>query len=70
LSQDVVLPGSFSSVPDLVTAIWSYLEERTLKPKRYEWRAEGRVVLEKLRRARQALAQPFNVNKDISETEH
>jgi len=70
LSQDVVLPGSFSSVPDLVTAIWSYLEERNLKPKRYEWRAEGQVVLEKLRRARQALAQPSNVNKDISETEH
>jgi transposase len=64
LSQDVVLPGSFSSVPDLVAAIWSYLEERNLKPKRYEWRVEGQVILDKLRRARQALALQPNVNKD------
>ena len=64
LSQDVVLPGSFSSVPDLVAAIWSYLEQRNLKPKRYEWRAEGQVILDKLCRARQALALQTNVNKD------
>jgi len=64
LSQDVVLPGSFSSVPDLVAAIWSYLEERNLKPKRYEWRAEGQAILDKLRRARQALASQSPVNKD------
>jgi transposase len=64
LSQDVILPGSFASVPDLVAAIWSYLEERNLKPKRYQWRAEGQVILEKLRRARQALAQEFPVSKD------
>src|SRR5271155_3716193 len=63
LSQDVVLPGSFSSLPDLVAAIWSYLEERNLRPKRYEWRAEGQVILEKLRRARQSLAQQLNVSK-------
>jgi transposase len=70
LSQDVVLPGSFASVPELVAAIWNYLEERNLKPKRYEWRAEGQVILDKLRRARQALAQPHNVNKDSCETLH
>ncbi len=64
LSQDVVLPGSFNSVPDLVAAIWSYLEERNLKPKRYEWRAEGQAILDKLRRARQALASQSLVNKD------
>jgi transposase/DNA-binding CsgD family transcriptional regulator len=70
LSQDVVLPGSFGSVPDLVAAIWGYLEERNLRPKRYEWRAEGQVILEKLRRARQALAQQLNVSKDTCETGH
>lgn len=64
LSQDVVLPGSFTSVPDLVAAIWSYLEERNLKPKRYEWKAEGQAILEKLRRARQALARQSTVTKD------
>jgi transposase len=64
LSQDVVLPGSFTSVPDLVAAIWRYLEERNLKPKRYEWKAEGQAILEKLRRARQALARQSTVTKD------
>lgn len=64
LSQDVVLPGSFTSVPDLVAAIWSYLEERNLNPKRYEWKAEGQAILEKLRRARQALARQSTVTKD------
>jgi len=70
LSQDVVLPGSFGSGRDLVAAIWSYLEERNLRPKRYEWRAEGQAILEKLRRARQALAQQLNVSKDTCETLH
>ena len=70
LSQDVVLPGSFGGVPELVAAIWSYLEERNLRPKRYEWRAEGQVILEKLRRARQALAQQLNLIKDTCETLH
>jgi transposase len=64
LSQEVILPGSFGSVPELIEAIWSYLAERNLRPKRYEWRAAGQMILEKLRRARQALAQPPNVSKD------
>jgi transposase len=70
LSQDVILPGSFGSVPELVAAIWSYLAERNLRPQRYECRAEGQVILEKLRRARQALAQQPHVSKDICETVH
>ena len=57
LSQDVVLPGSFGSVEDLTAAIWSYLAERNLKPTRYEWKADGKVILEKILRARAALAQ-------------
>jgi len=70
LSQDVILPGSFGSVPELVAAIWSYLAERNLRPQRYEWRAEGQVILEKLRRARQALAQQSHVSKANCETAH
>ncbi len=70
LSQDVVLPGSFASVGELVAAIWDYLAERNLKPHRYEWRAEGQVILEKIRRARAALARASVVPKDSSETLH
>lgn len=70
LSQDVILPGSFTSVPELTTAIWSYLEERNLKPTRYEWRADGKAILEKVHRARQALAQQPQVPKDNSVTLH
>jgi transposase len=57
LSQDVVLPGSFGSVEQLTKAIWDYLEERNLRPTRYEWRTEGKVILEQIQRARAALAQ-------------
>ena len=56
LSQDVVLPGSFASVEELTKAIWAYLEERNLRPTRYEWKADGKVILEKIQRARAALA--------------
>jgi len=65
LSQDVVLPGSFTSVGELVDSIWAYLAERNLKPQRYEWRAEGKVILEKIRHAREALARQTQVTKDI-----
>jgi len=70
LSQDVVLPGSFASIGELVDAIWAYLSERNLKPQRYEWRADGQVILEKIRRAREALACLPSVTKDNSETLH
>jgi len=65
LSQDVVLPGSFASVEELVSAIWAYLTEHNLKPQRYEWRAEGKVILEKIRRARETPAIQTPVAKDI-----
>jgi transposase len=70
LSQDVILPGSFASVGELVEAIWTYLAERNLKPQRYEWRAEGRAILDKIRRARDVLAQAQPIPKDISEPLH
>ncbi len=56
LSQEVVLPGSFASVEQLTKAIWDYLAERNLRPTRYEWKADGKVILEKIQRARAALA--------------
>jgi transposase len=70
LSQDVVLPGSFASVAALVDAIWTYLAERNLKPQRYEWRADGKAILEKILRAREALARLPIVTKDSCETLH
>jgi transposase len=70
LSQEVVLPGSFSSVEALVKAIWEYLEERNLRPTRYQWRAEGKAILAKIQKARAALAQECSVDKDIIGTRH
>jgi hypothetical protein len=55
LSQDVVLPGSFGSVQDLKDAIFGYLAERNLAPKRYVWKAKGEEILAKIRQARERL---------------
>lgn len=70
LSQDVILPGSFTSVEDLVQRIWAYLEERNLQPTRYVWRADGQEILAKIQRARAALARETSVLKDSSGTLH
>jgi transposase len=70
LSQDVVLPGSFTSVKELSAAIWDYLAERNLRPTRYVWKARGQSILEKIHRARTALARQSAVSKDIIETRH
>ena len=61
LTQDVVLPGSFASVDELTRAIWDYLTERNLGPSRYEWKADGKIILEKIQRARAALARQSSV---------
>lgn len=63
LSQEVVSPGSFSSVKELSDAIWKYLDQRNLKPERYEWRAEGKEILARIQRARDALARQPSVSK-------
>jgi transposase len=55
LTADVVREGSFTSVRDLVMSIEAYLAERNLNPNPYRWRAEGTVILEKIRRARTIL---------------
>jgi RNAse (barnase) inhibitor barstar len=61
LTQDVVLPGSFASVDQLTQAIWDYLTDRNLRPSRYEWKADGKVILEKIQRARAVLARQSQV---------
>ena len=68
LSQDVVLPGSFTSVKELSAAISDYLAERNLHPARYVWRASGQSILEKIHRAREALARSPDISKDIIAT--
>lgn len=68
LSEDVILPGSFTSVKELTDAIWAHLAERNLHPTRYVWKADGQRILEKIQRARVALARRNDVSKDTSET--
>jgi transposase len=70
LSQDVILPGSFSSVAQLVERIWAYLAERNLNPTRYVWRAQGQEILEKIQRAEAALARASKITVDTSGTLH
>lgn len=70
LSQEVVLPGSFRSVGELTEAIMKFLAERNLNPRRYEWKADGKSILEKIQRAREALARQGSHSKATSETLH
>ncbi len=56
LSEDVVRDGSFTSTNQLTEAILGNLAERNLNPVRYEWRAKGAEILEKIQRAREKLA--------------
>jgi transposase len=70
LSQDVISPGSFGSVRELVDSIWAYLDQHNLQPSRYTWRADGQAILEKIARAREALAREQQVRQRISETLH
>jgi transcriptional regulator with XRE-family HTH domain len=55
LTEDVIRSGSFASVGELVRDINAYLADRNANPKRYEWKAEGADILEKIQRARAAL---------------
>jgi len=55
LSQDVISPGSFRSLPELKRAIFNYLAERNEAPRRYVWKADGTKILAKIQRARAAL---------------
>lgn len=55
LTQDAIAAGSFGHVRELVHAIESYLAERNLAPKPYRWHKDGQAILEKIRRAKQAI---------------
>ena len=63
LTQDVLRDGSFTSVGELVSDIESYLMERNLNPKPYQWKAKGVDILRKIQRARQALDGPREGNR-------
>lgn len=54
LTVDCVREGSFRSVKELVASMEDYLAARNLSPVRYEWKAEGKAILEKIERARAA----------------
>jgi transposase len=56
LTGDVIRAGSFASVKALVDDINAYLGERNANPKPYSWTAKGEAILEKIHRARAALA--------------
>ena len=56
LTSEVVREGSFQSLRELVRAIEAFLAERNQNPKKYVWRASGQKILEKIRRAKEALA--------------
>jgi len=61
ITVECIREGSFSSVTELTESILSYLEARNLNPKPYSWRANGREILEKISRAREALESPSNI---------
>lgn len=65
LSQDVISPGSFCSVPELKRAIFNYLMERNEAPQRYVWRADGEKILAKIQRAREALTRKNTIISPI-----
>jgi hypothetical protein len=56
ITQDCIREGSFGSIQELVKAITDYLAERNLEPKAYKWKADGKQILEKIQRARKAMA--------------
>jgi len=56
LTADVVLPGSFQSVKELVQCIEKYMEERNLNPVPYKWKAKGEEILRKIQRAKAKIA--------------
>ena len=56
LTSEVVREASFQSLRELVRAIECYLAERNQNPKKYVWRASGLKILEKIQRAKAALA--------------
>jgi transposase len=55
LTQKAIRRGVFRSVPDLVAAIYSYLEAHNADPKPFVWTASADEILDKVRRGRVVL---------------
>ena len=56
ITNDCIRDGSFTSVAELARSIKKYIARRNARPKPYVWKAEGRIILEKIARARAAQA--------------
>jgi transposase len=56
LTGDVIRAGSFASIKELVDDINAYLSERNANRTPYTWTAKGEAILDKIHRARVALA--------------
>ena len=57
LTQKAIRRGVFRSVPDLIAAIYAYLDAHNADPKPFVWTASAEDILEKVRRGRVALLQ-------------
>ena len=55
ITDDRVRRGVFHNVPELVQAIYNYLEHHNQQPKPFIWTAKATDILEKVKRARAAL---------------
>ena len=64
LTVDCVRDGSFGNVAELIKAMEAYLAERDLNPVRYQWKAEGAAILEKIQRARAGLSKKAAKNNE------
>lgn len=62
LTDKAIRRGVFHSVPDLITAIETYLNATNESPTPFVWTATTDQILEKVRRGRVALNQPANQN--------
>jgi len=59
LTADCIREGSFKSVGELAESIMDYLAARNRDPKRYVWKAKGVEILEKIEKAKIALAASY-----------
>jgi transposase len=57
LTDKAIRRGSFASVPELISAIESYLAVHNEDPKAFVWTATAESILEKVKRGRASLAQ-------------
>lgn len=55
ISEECIRYGSFSSIKELVDDINEYLDQWNLAPRKYEWKADGMQILEKINRAKEKI---------------